>query len=239
MKYIIYSRVSTGEQDVQMQHQKCFMKATEMGATDIVIISDDNISTSVPMSDRPGLQKMLAMVDKNCTVIVYAVDRLARDDIELPTIRRAIQSRGAKLISCNEGKEEIVLDIMGVMAKHEKKRIIQRTVDALADKQRRMERVGTAWFGYRVDESELQMARDKARSYKKPYKLIPDEREYPIFKTVVDMHNQGIGYLRICNHLNENGMLNRDGKPFQKTSVCRMIYRQRKHNLLPKVAISA
>lgn len=233
MKCIIYSRVSTFNQDVKMQHQKCMMKAVELQAEDICVISDDDVSTSVCMDKRPGLQRLLAMVDKNCTVIVYSIDRLARDDIELPTIRKAIKSRGAKLVSCNEGTEEIVLDMMGVLAKHEKIRIIKRTVDALAEKQRRMERVGTAWFGYRVDESELQLAKDKARSYKKPYKLIPDEREYPIFKMVVDMHKQGIGYMKICNHLNENGHTNRDGKPFQKTSVCRMIYRQRKHNLLP------
>jgi DNA invertase Pin-like site-specific DNA recombinase len=205
----------------------------ELGCTDTIIISDDNLSTSVPMEDRHGLNRMLAMLDKKTIVLVYSIDRLARDDIELPTIRRAIQTRGAKLISCNEGTDEIVLDIMGVMAKHEKKRIIQRTVDALRDKQRRMERVGRTWFGYRLDETKLQLANDKARSYKKPYQLIPDEREYPIFRMVVNMHSQGIGYTKICQYLNENGHTNRDGKIFHKTSVCRMIYRQRKHNLLP------
>lgn len=239
MKYIIYSRVSTGEQDVQMQKQKCMMKAYEMGAEEMSIISDDNLSTSIPMSDRPGLQKMLAMLDKNCTVIVYAIDRLARDDIELPTIRKAIRARGAKLVSCNEGTEEIVLDMMSVFAKHEKIRIIKRTVDALADKQRRMERVGRPWFGYKLDESKLQTAKENAKSYGKPYQLIPDETEYPIFRTVIEMNAKGVGYDSICKHLNEKGYKNRNGKPFQKTTICRMVYRQRKHNLLPMALISA
>lgn len=234
MKYIIYSRVSTVDQNVAMQNQTCFSHIQSIGGEDISLISEDDLSTSVPMDLRPGLQKMLGLLSKNVTVVVYSIDRLARDDIELLMIRRQIQKKGSVLHSCNEGKEELTLDLMGVLAKHEKKRIIQRTIDNLKEKQRRFEKVGTTWYGYKLDETKLQLHNEKARSYKKPYLLVPHPEESRNLELMLQWHKEGDNLYQICKKLTELGYMNRKGKPFQIVSVSRILRRVENRQSLPR-----
>lgn len=225
MKYIIYSRVSTVNQDVAMQNQKCFEWAQREGGTDITLLSEDDLSTSIPMHLRPALQQMLGILTKKVTIVIYSIDRLARDNLELLLIRNQIESKGARLFSCNEGDNEMTLDMAGVWAKHEKKRTIQRTKDKLAEKQRRMERVGRVWYGYTLDESKLQLHKEKAKSYGRPYLLIPHAEEQRNIAIMVDLKAKGYGLLGICNHLTAMGYMSRSGKPFQLASISRILYR--------------
>ena len=85
-------------------------------------------------ADRPQLNKLLATVEHGDVVIIPAVDRLSRDTTDLLVIARDLQKAGAGLRSIAEPVvdttsdfAELVLAMLGVAAKLERRRIKERT----------------------------------------------------------------------------------------------------------------
>src|SRR6202040_4224118 len=91
-------------------------------------------------ADRPQLKKLMATVEHGDVVIVAAVDRLSRDTTDLMVIARALHKAGAGLRSLAEPVvdttsdfAELVLAMLGVFAKLERRRIKERTARGRAD----------------------------------------------------------------------------------------------------------
>src|SRR5208337_3398531 len=85
-------------------------------------------------ADRPQLRQLLAVVAHGDVVIIPAVDRLSRDTTDLLVIARDLQKAGAGLRSIAEPVvdttsdfAELVLAMLGVAAKLERRRIKERT----------------------------------------------------------------------------------------------------------------
>lgn len=85
-------------------------------------------------ADRPQLKRMMAALDPGDTVIITAVDRLARDPTDLLVLARDTQRAGAGLRSLAEPAldttsdfAEIILAALGVSAKLHRKRILENT----------------------------------------------------------------------------------------------------------------
>lgn len=232
MKYLIYSRVSTIDQNVETQNKQCYRLIEELGGTDITLFSDPDCSTSLPMKKRTGLQALLKALTADCTVVIYDLDRLSRDIIEMVTIYRTIKKTKCKLTSVTDPHcdNEFKINIMGAIAQEEKRKTIQRTLVALKEKQYRMEKVGTTWYGYTLDETQLQLHKEGACSYGKPYKLIPHETEYKGLCLMVELQKEGISFQKIANRMTGEGYCNRAGKPFQRGSVHRILRRQERLN---------
>jgi DNA invertase Pin-like site-specific DNA recombinase len=126
-----YARVSAGAQDlaghlVQLQAAGCakIFREKESGAT----------------AARPQLRKLLAAVSHGDVVIIPAVDRLSRDATDLLVIARDLQKAGAGLRSLAEPVVdttsdfgELVLAMLGVSAKLERRRIKERMERGRAD----------------------------------------------------------------------------------------------------------
>ncbi len=237
MKYLIYSRVSTKEQDTETQNNLCY-KLIEMrgDSTGVELFTDPDSSTSIPMNEREGLQRMMQALKKGVTVVVYDMDRLSRDIIEQVTIYREIKAKKAFITSVGDPHcdNEFKINIMAAVAQEEKRKIIQRTKDKLAEKAGRWERVGTAWYGYKVDETRLQLHRENAKSYKKPYLLIPDHIEQENIATMERLLEAGLSYGDIAKEMEVLGCRNRKGNPFQKTSIFRILARHRRRSPAPR-----
>src|ERR1700738_2962172 len=91
-------------------------------------------------ADRPQLRKMMAALAHGDVVIIPAVDRLSRDTTDLLVIARDMQRAGAGLRSIAEPVvdttsdfAELVLAMLGVAAKLERRRIAERMVRRRAD----------------------------------------------------------------------------------------------------------
>jgi DNA invertase Pin-like site-specific DNA recombinase len=91
-------------------------------------------------ADRPQLKKLMAAVGPGDVVIIPAVDRLSRDTTDLLVIARDLQKAGAGLRSIAEPVvdttsdfAELVLAMLGVAAKLERRRIQERTARGRAD----------------------------------------------------------------------------------------------------------
>jgi DNA invertase Pin-like site-specific DNA recombinase len=126
-----YARVSTDAQD--LTNQVTQLKAAGCGA-----IFREKMSGVT--ADRPQLKKLMTKLDAGDVVVTPAVDRLSRDTTDLLVIARDIQKAGAGLRSLAEPVldttgdfAELVLAMLGVAAKLERRRIMERTARGHAD----------------------------------------------------------------------------------------------------------
>jgi DNA invertase Pin-like site-specific DNA recombinase len=126
-----YARVSTDAQDLTGQ-------LAQLKAAGCERVFREKVSGAT--AERPQLKKLMAAVGPGDMVIIPAVDRLSRDTTDLLVIARDLQKAGAGLRSLAEPVvdttsdfAEVVLAILGVAAKLERRRITERTARGRAD----------------------------------------------------------------------------------------------------------
>src|ERR1700729_3700564 len=126
-----YARVSTDAQDLTSQIAQLKSAGCER-------VFREKISGA--SADRPQLRKLLAAVTHGDVVIIPAVDRLSRDTTDLLVIARDLQKAGAGWSSIAEPVvdtpsdfAELVLAMLGVAAKLERRRITERAARGRAD----------------------------------------------------------------------------------------------------------
>ena len=126
-----YARVSTDAQDLTSQ-------LAQLKAAGCERVFREKISGAT--ADRPQLKKLLATIGHGDVLIIPAVDRLSRDTTDLLIIARDLQKAGAGLRSIAEPVvdttsdfAELVLAMLGVAAKLERRRIKERTERGRAD----------------------------------------------------------------------------------------------------------
>ena len=126
-----YARVSTEAQDLTSQ------LAQLKGAGCEKVFREKITGTT---ADRPQLRKLMAALAHGDVVIIPAIDRLSRDTTDLLIIAREMQKAGAGIRSLAEpfldttsDFARIVFAILGVAAKLERRRIVERTARGRAD----------------------------------------------------------------------------------------------------------
>jgi DNA invertase Pin-like site-specific DNA recombinase len=126
-----YARVSTVAQDETGQ-------VRQLKAAGCEKVFREKITGTT--ADRPQLRKLMAALALGDVVITPAVDRLSRDATDLLVIARDMQRAGAGLRSIAEPVvdttsdfAELVLAMLGVAAKLERRRIAERTARRRAD----------------------------------------------------------------------------------------------------------
>ncbi|MCF2525416.1 recombinase family protein [Bradyrhizobium sp. G127] len=114
-------------------------------------------------ADRPQLKRMLRVLKPGDLVIISAVDRLSRDTTDLLVLARQMQQAGAGLKSLAEPLvnttsefSDLVLAVLGLAAKFERRRMMERTARGRAE------------------------ARANGVKFGRPSKLSPMEREQAI-----------------------------------------------------------
>ena len=95
---------------------------------------------SEAIAERPQLKKLLTSLCFGNVVVIASIDCLSRDTTDLLVIPREVQQAGAGLRSLAEPVldttgdfAELVLAMLGVAAKLERRRIIERTSRGRAD----------------------------------------------------------------------------------------------------------
>src|SRR5450755_645153 len=126
-----YARVSTAAHDHTAQR-------AQLAAAGCEKVYYEKITGTT--ADRPQLRKLVAALQPGDVVITPAVDRLSRDTTDLLVIARDMQRAGAGIRSLAEpfldttsDFAEIVFAILGVAAKLERRRILERTARGRAD----------------------------------------------------------------------------------------------------------
>ena len=128
MTKIGYTRVSTNDQNTDRQ---------ELG--DISRLFEDKASGANP--DRPALNEMLGFIREGDEVVVFSIDRLARNLRDLEDIVRNVNSKGASVTFVTErltfsGSDDamstLMLQMMGSFAQFERTMIRKRQAEGIA-----------------------------------------------------------------------------------------------------------
>jgi putative DNA-invertase from lambdoid prophage Rac len=127
MANILYARVSTLSQSVEVQRQ-----SMQQGVSFDKEFTDEGVSGAILASNRSGFRSLLNYVREGDTVYVYAVDRLGRDAIDVQTTIRKLIDKGVQvnirgLGVIGKGVGELIVSVLAQVAEMERERIRERT----------------------------------------------------------------------------------------------------------------
>lgn len=239
MRYIIYTRVSSNKQTVENQLHECrqYVYRLRQKGDEIIEFSEPDKSTQKPMAQRKKLMEMLSKIRKGDQLVVYKVDRLARDKQELVNIYCNIKKMGVEIFGIKDPSlnDDTIL-MYAMIASHERTNIQQRTKSGLERKRANGEKVGGNRYGYSVDQTQLQTQRETVHSFNKPYLVIPEPIEAQQVALMAQLHREGHSYGEIERVLEEKGFRNRKGNPVHKSTVYRVLKRLNNENQAPQAS---
>jgi DNA invertase Pin-like site-specific DNA recombinase len=223
MKAIGYIRVSTEEQakhgvslDMQRSKIAAYADLEDMNLVDI--IADEGIS-GCNIKGRPGIQRALAMVKSGQVkaVIVYKLDRLARNTIEALQVAKLMDRNGVALHSITEKLDtksamgRFFFTLMASIAEMERGIISERISAAMSRKREKKEPCSNnPPFGYQIVEN----------------RLVPDIQENKVINRIAELRRAGHTVWGIREILEKEGLLNRRGNPYGKTQIHSLIMRE-------------
>ena len=225
-KAVIYARFSSHsqtEQSIEGQLRVCNEYAK---ANDIVIVDTYIDRAKTAQNDnRPQFQQMLLDSENKewDYVIVYALDRFARDDGDYGADKKHLRQNGVKLLSATEiigtnadGTENLsgilTEGILVAVAKYYSRELakkVRRGQKESLEKQNFMG--GTILYGYCVDNK----------------KLVINENEASVIRDIYNMYASGKTADDIVRILKEKNIKNRFGRFFCKNSIMNMLKNKR------------
>jgi len=225
---LIYVRVSTVEQadhGVSLEAQRAQARgyAAYKGLNVIEVISEQGVSGSVALAQRPGGARLMELVQSEHinTVIAVKLDRLFRDAADCLMVTKQWDEVGTNLHLIDMGGQAVdtsssigrfFLTVMAGVAEMERGLMIERTRAALGQLQAQGKRTGSIPYGYMLGED------DKT--------LIPNLIEQKVIGAALRLRKKGMSCYAIAKHLDtKRGMRSRTGKRFQVVQIQRMLRR--------------
>ena len=181
MQVVGYVRVSTEGQaqdgvSVAMQQAKIDAYAVVKDWTVTEVICDEGVSAK--NTNRPGLQRLLALVDARQVeaVIVYKLDRLTRSVTDLDQLIKRFERKGVALVSLQESLDattatgRLMMNLLASVSQWEREVIGERTRDAMHHLKAQGQVYSRPVFGERPDDAailgRIQQARAQGQSYR-------------------------------------------------------------------------
>jgi DNA invertase Pin-like site-specific DNA recombinase len=230
MDLTAYIRVSTDRQaeedrnGKQVQMKACRAFAREHGHRIVEWRYDDGVSGADALDARVGLADALADVKDGTSkgIVVYRLDRLARDLIIQETLLAEIRKIGSQPFTTSKAESEYLTDdpndpsrklirqILGAVNEYEKSMIGLRLKSG---RRMKAERGGFAYgspaFG--------QVAQDKA--------LVDNDAEQAVIARIRGMADKGNSIRSICAVLNAEGVPSKRGGKWHPQTVARVLDR--------------
>lgn len=129
---IAYVRVSTDDQTTNAQRH-----AIESRYKVARWFSDEATSGAIKAKDRAGFGQLLSYVREGDTVVVYAIDRLGRNTIDVLETVEALKAKGVAVLSIREGFDlstpmgKMMLTMLAGLAELERSNIKERQLVGL------------------------------------------------------------------------------------------------------------
>lgn len=183
-----YARVSTVEQLTENQREQIAQAGYSVEKRRYV---EEQISGSVPASQRPGFVSLLDRLEEGDTVVVTKLDRLGRDSIDVQQTVELFQSRGVRLVVLQLGNLDLtssagslMVKMLAAVADFERDLIIERTQAGLARAKAEGKRLGRPTKTTEKERQEIVQALAKgatvselARDYKISRALVHNIRD--------------------------------------------------------------
>lgn len=208
----IYLRVSTDEQategfSLENQKRSCVEYAKNHGYHVKHIFLDDGKSGRT--TQRPAFQELLKAIDESMVdaLIIYKIDRFARNVADFRDTRKEIEAKGVEMISVLEGSvtkgSSLIANILASVAEWESDVNGQRTRDALMQKFREGWQPTPPPIGYRSVGKERERKTCE-----------PDPYTAPIIKELFELYSTGnYSIYELQNWLAERDIVSKNGTP--------------------------
>ena len=221
MEVIGYVRVSTDEQvkgsGLDVQREAIEAHCAGHGQRLVRVYGDEGVSGSNGLDSRTGLAEALAAIEAGgaSALVVYRLDRLARDLILQETVIAQLERVDVSVISTSEDVESLRDDpgcvmmrqILGAVAQYERTVIRGRMAAGLAVKRRNGGYVGgKAPMGLRPAGGEL----------------VANPAEQAAVARIGELRAAGASYRRICEVLTVEGVSTRGGGRWLPATVRRI-----------------
>lgn len=218
-----YLRVSTDEQrkglGLEIQEAAIRAHCRTIGVRLVAVLSDEGISGSNGLDTRAGLAEALARIQAGDAqvLVVYRLDRLARDLLLQETVIGQLRKSGALVLSATEGDVEsddptrvLVRQVLGAMAQYEAAVIRGRMAAGKAAKRAAGGYTGgQPAYGRRADQRQLVERADEAA----------------VVARVLELRSAGRSYREICTALEVEGFTPRRASSWQPMVVRRIAMR--------------
>lgn len=216
MKAVIYCRYSShnqGEQSIEGQLRDNYEFAKREGLTVINEYIDRALTGKT--DSRPAFQHMMADAQKRQfdIVIVWKLDRFARNRYDSATYRARLKKYGVRVVSAMEnitdGPEGIILEgMLESMAEYYSANLSQNIKRGIRESLIKGNFVGSnVPYGYRVENR----------------KLVIDERTAPMMRYLFEQYAAGTPKKEIIDELNKRGYKSKSGKPFTMNTFQRAL----------------
>lgn len=229
MKLVGYVRVSTdrqAEQGLGLQEQERIIRrwTRSQGHRLAGVFVDSGQSGANGLDSRVGLGEALAALRTGLAqgLVVYRLDRLARDVVLQETLLREIWGYECQLYSTSESEADYLVDD----PEDPSRKLIRQILGAIADYERGMIRL-------RLMSGRRAKARRGGYAFGAPpfgyaaanKRLVPDSREQEALKLMATLREQGFSLPQICSELEQAGFQPRRGRRWYPTSVSRCLSR--------------
>jgi len=223
MKAVIYARYSPGpnqrEESIEGQIRECSEFAERKGITIINTYVDRSLSAKT--DNRPEFQKLIKDSHKHLfdVVLVWKLDRFARDRYDSAHYKNILKKNGIKVISAKEhisdGAEGIILEAMlEGMAEYYSVELSEKIVRGMTENALKCKsNGGIPTFGYVLDEN---------RNFQ------IDETTAPIVEEIFNRYINGEQVKDITASINAREIKATTGRPFNKHTV-HLILRNRRY----------
>ena len=221
MKAVIYARYSSDsqrEESIEGQIRECTAFAEKNGITILRHYIDRAFSAKT--DNRPEFQNMIKDSNKKLfdTVIVWKLDRFARNRYDSARHKATLKKNGVKVVSATEaiadGSVGIMMEtILEGMAEYYSVDLSEKVVRGMTDNALKcMFNGGTKPIGYIIDkEQHFQI----------------DPVTSPFVLAAFEKYADGATMTEIRDYLNENGVTNTRGKPMTYNSVQHLLNNRR------------
>ena len=216
-----YVRVSTREQaesglsiEAQIRRiiQYCEFKELKLKE----IIRDENVSAGIPLRDREGGQKLLALTQqKPYSVVAIKLDRLFRDAHDCLGVTKDWKKQGNSLqlmdlgVDTSTAMGRAFLTNAATYAELEKNLVSERTKEALTQVKIQGGVLGASKYGYSRSEELDPFGRKK---------VVINTEELKVVYECQALRDAGYSYQHIANKFNNEGRpTKRGGKWFAST----------------------
>ena len=191
-----YARVSTVEQSLEYDALKQQVKRLEDAGADVVLVDIE----SGRSNKRKEFNKLLKLVEKGKVreIICTRIDRLGRSDIDVIRTIQLFNDSGIKLrildapIDVSSSFGRFSASQMAALADFESRLLSERTRHGMAYF-RSQGKVQSACFGYRLDKN---------------HKIIPDKKNFPIARKVIELLLENYSFKAISKYLHEEHGIN-------------------------------
>lgn len=214
MNAVIYARYSSHaqrEESIEGQLRVCCEYAEHAGL-DVIKEYIDRAMTATS-DQRPAFQQMIAESVSHGfdTVLVYALDRFARDRYDAAIYRKKLKDNGVRIISVTQPIDDspegvLIESLLEGMAEYYSKNLARGVMRGMRENAMNCKAVGgIVPTGYKIDRSSM--------------KYVIDTEKAVIIREVFQLYADGMSIVEICKRCNAKGYRTNRGRPFTRNSL--------------------